>query len=89
MHKSQDYLSNRLKLAEKQVEVGKMYFHYKNPEQAYKVIKIAITEWDDEICVIYEARYGNNLAFVRPLNSWLSKVKHEGRIQSRFTLIET
>lgn len=39
------------------------------------------------ICVIYEAQYGEKLAFVRPLKSWLQKVEWQGQIIDRLTLL--
>lgn len=87
MHDSQDNLLIKLDKAATFVTVGAKYYHYKHPELFYKVIRLAITESDDEICVIYEAQYGNHLTFVRPLKSWLEKVDYNGQKLDRFTLV--
>lgn len=87
MHKSQTTLVNEIKIASQKVKVGGLYYHYKKPKDYYKVINIAITEWNDELCVIYEAQYGKKLIFVRPLDSWLEKVEWDGDVIDRFTLV--
>ncbi len=75
-------------MAGQKVKVGGLYCHYKNPDQAYKVIHLAVTEWNDRICVIYQAQYGEKLIFVRPLNSWLKRNRWNGHIVDKFTLIK-
>lgn len=54
-HKSQEELQEKLRDAARQVAVGKLYAHYKNPLQAYKVLHVALTESDDE-GVLYTRR---------------------------------
>lgn len=89
MHKPQSELNKKLYSAAKQVTVGAEYYHYKNPDKTYQVIDLAIMEADESICVIYQARYGEKLIFVRPLSSWLKKVDWQGKTVKRFTLINT
>lgn len=86
MHKSQKELADEQIAAAQHVKVGRLYHHYKNPNDLYKVINLAVTEWNDEACVIYEAQYGEKIIFVRPLGSWLEKVEWNGKIVDRFTL---
>jgi hypothetical protein len=86
MHKSQKKLADERIAATQNVKVGRFYYHYKNSNDLYKVLNLAVTEWDDEVCVIYEAQYGEKIIFVRPLNSWLEKVEWNGKIVDRFTL---
>ena len=88
MHKSHIKLLKELEDAAKLVKVGSLYYHYKKPQLNYKVIKLAITESDDSVCVIYESQYEDNLVFVRPLGSWLEKVSWKGKIIDRFTLLK-
>lgn len=88
VHKSHDSLITQLKEAASKVQVGGLYYHYKNPEKTYKVLKLAITEADDSICVIYEAQYDKELIFVRPLASWLDKVEAENKVTDRFTFVK-
>jgi len=88
MHNSHDLLIAQLKLAANKVHVGELYYHYKNPRQFYQVLKIAITEADDSLCVIYEEQYDEHLIFVRPLSSWLDKVDYKNKVMDRFTQIQ-
>lgn len=88
MHISREELHKKLEDAAKKVTVGGLYAHYKNPELRYKVLRIAITEADDELCVIYEAQYGTRLVFARPLTSWLDQVEWSGKTTGRFTLVK-
>lgn len=88
MHKSQETLSKELKQASKKVKVGGYYYHYKKPNEPYEVLNLAVTEWDDNICVIYQAQYGGKLIFVRPLDSWLEKAEWQGKTVDRFTPIK-
>jgi hypothetical protein len=87
MHKSQEELRKELQNAAESVEVDSNYAHYKNPQQTYKVLHLATTEWDDSICVIYQAQYDKDLIFVRPLSSWLDKVEWQNKIVDRFSKV--
>lgn len=74
-HKSEQELAGMMYEAGKLVEVAGQYFHYKNPAKLYKVLKLGILEETEEVCVVYEALYGEHLTWVRPLSVWLSKVQ--------------
>lgn len=88
MHKSQESLVTEINETSKKVKVGGLYYHYKHPDQYYKVVNLAVTEWDDKICVSYQAQYGEKLIFVRPLDSWLEKVEWQDKTIDRFTLVK-
>jgi hypothetical protein len=87
MHKDRELLLKELEEAANKVNVGGLYYHYKNPIQSYKVLNLALIEEDDSICVIYEAQYDDKLVFVRPLKGWLDKVNWQNKTLDRFTLI--
>lgn len=88
MHKTQISLANEITVAKKKVEIGADYYHYKDQNRTYKVLNIAVTEDDDQLSVIYQAQYGKNIIFVRPLKSWLSQVVWQGNSkQKRFTKV--
>lgn len=89
MHKAHKELLDKLKNASEKVQSGGLYYHYKNSDQSYMVIKLAILEANDTICVIYEALYDDKLVFVRPLDSWLEKVEWNGKMTDRFTYIKS
>lgn len=84
-HKPEEVLLAELTAAAKQVEVGAIYRHYK--QQDYTVLKLAINEADNQITVVYQARYGKGLVFLRPLTSWLEIVEYEGKTTPRFTKV--
>lgn len=71
-HIPAEVLAERIKEAEKLVEVGALYQHYKGGK--YKVVSIGIQEWDDEPCVVYEWHDEPKLIFVRPLSNWVEPV---------------
>ncbi len=89
MHKSQNELVNEINEAAKKVQISGKYYHYKNPDQLYKVLYVAVTEWNDELCVIYQAEYGEKIVFVRPLDSWLEEVEWNNKILKRFTQVQS
>lgn len=80
---SQTQLSARLLQAGTQVTVGARYIHYK--QLTYKVLSIALREEDNEPCVVYQAEYGNNVIWIRPVTSWLEAVEVDGKKMRRFT----
>ena len=65
---------------ERQIEIGKIYKHFKN--KLYKVIDIVYdseSNNDDEYkkVVIYQALYGDNLKWARPYDMFNSLVDKE------------
>ncbi|MHB1864890.1 MAG: DUF1653 domain-containing protein [Candidatus Saccharimonadales bacterium] len=88
MHRPQEELIKELAKAYQQVNVGGLYYHYKNHKNLYKVLTLAVIEANDSISVIYEAQYGYKIVFVRPLKSWLEKVQWKGKIVDRFTFVK-
>jgi len=87
MHLSQQELRSGLDQALKQVAVGGLYRHFKHPQKTYKVLSLAITEADDAVCVVYQAQHGEHFVFVRPLKSWLQRVKWNNQVVDRFSRI--
>jgi hypothetical protein len=84
-HKGEETLIAEIEKAKSLVSVGGFYTHYKNPDKQYKVTEIAILEATDELCVIYQAQYGEKLTFARPLASWLETIKWQNNLVPRFT----
>jgi hypothetical protein len=85
-HISEEELASKLVEATKRVTVGAQYRHYKN--KLYKVLGFAILEATNEVGVIYQAQYGHNLIFIRPLTAWLEEVEWRGDTVKRFTKID-
>lgn len=86
-HKEQLELKKEIENAEAKVTVGAEYWHYKGRDKVYKVTGLGFLEATDELCVIYQAQYGERLTFVRPLTIWLEQVQREGKTVPRFTKI--
>jgi len=80
---SQSQLSQKLAQAAKQVTVGARYMHYK--QLTYKVLSLALSEADNEPCVIYQAEYGDKLIWIRPVAVWVETVEVDGKKLQRFT----
>jgi hypothetical protein len=70
----------------KSLVVGDLYEHYKGHH--YKIFAIARHSESLEELVIYQALYGNNEVWVRPLDLFLEEVIINERSQPRFKLIE-
>jgi len=78
-------LIQRLNTAKEKVTIGAFYRHYKGG--LYKVLDLAIsTENDDNVCVVYQAQYGDKITFTRPVNIWTEMIHHEGKTIERFAL---
>ena len=88
-HKEQLELKKEIETAKSKVTIGAQYYHYKGQDKVYQIIGLGFLEATDELCVIYQAQYGEKLIFLRPLTIWLEKVEWEGKTVSRFTKIQT
>lgn len=86
-HKEQIELKKEIELAQTKISVGELYRHYKSKDKIYKVIGLGFLEANDELCVIYQAQYGDQLTFLRPLTAWLENVEWEGKIVARFNKV--
>ncbi len=86
-HREQVELAKEIEAAKSQVAIGSQYWHYKGRDKVYEVIGLGFIEANDELCVIYQAQYGERLTFLRPLTIWLEEVVWEGQTVPRFTKI--
>jgi len=86
-HKQQLDLAREIEYAKNKVTVGATYWHYKGRDKVYEVIGLGFLEATDELCVIYQAQYGERLTFLRPLAIWLENVEWEGGTLPRFNKI--
>ena len=85
-HLPEEKFAHLLAAATKYVEVGATYLHYK--QKLYIVLSVAVFEATNEICVVYQARYGKHLTFIRPLADWLQEVEWAGKKVQRFTKVD-
>jgi hypothetical protein len=87
-HISHDELNKRIRQASQEVEIGKIYKHYKYPERDYQVLGFGIQEASQKVCVRYKnIKEANAPEFIRDLDSWLETVEWNGQTIKRFTLI--
>jgi hypothetical protein len=86
-HREQLDLMREVESAKKLITIGARYRHHKNADKIYEVTGLGFLEANDELCVIYQAQYGEHLTFLRPLTVWLEKVEWEGKIVPRFSMI--
>lgn len=88
-HKEQDQLLQELNSAKEKVNAGEKYYHYKHPGQFYSILAVGFIEATEEVCVIYQAEYGEKLIWVRTLEDFTAKVqKEDGASVDRFTKVE-
>ncbi|HVS79077.1 MAG TPA: DUF1653 domain-containing protein [Candidatus Saccharimonadales bacterium] len=83
--KEQVELAKEIEDAKTKIEIGAKYWHYKGKDKVYKVIGLGFLESDNELCVIYQAEYGERVTFLRPLRVWLEDVEWRGQTVPRFT----
>jgi hypothetical protein len=74
-HIPESELLKKLNDAKKLIKVSGKYSHYKNPNQFYTILDLAIDEATENVSVIYQAQYGNKIIFIRSLESFLTKGK--------------
>lgn len=80
---AEEQLRQLLDTATTQVTIGATYRHYRG--NSYKVLNLGIfTENSTEVGVVYQAQYGQQLVFIRPLSMWNEEVEFEGIVVSRF-----
>ena len=90
-HTDSKDLQTKLTLTQSNIEVGGHYHHYKNPQTHYKVINLALSEWDEEPVVVYQSMT-DNLIWVRRINGengWNTPVTLDnGQVVNRFEKVK-
>ena len=86
-HASEQELRARLDAAEELVTIGGRYAHYKHPKQSYVVRGFAVREDSQDVCVVYEAEYGERIPFIRTLESFVGYANVDGVRVSRFSAL--
>ncbi len=67
-----------------EIKIGGIYRHYKNKE--YKVLALATHTETLEKMVVYQALYGEEAVWVRPLAMFMEMVEIGGKKIPRFAL---
>ena len=68
------------------IKINGIYRHYKG--NMYKVIAIGKHSETLEQLVVYQALYGNNEIWCRPISMWNDDINVDGKIKKRFQIIE-
>ena len=68
------------------IEIDEIYQHYKGG--IYKVIALAKHTESLEELVVYQAMYGNQDIWCRPISMWNDDIDYNGKIVKRFQLIK-
>lgn len=84
--KAESDLTELLEQAKSKVIIGARYRHYKG--LLYHVIYVGLREEDLESCVVYQAEYGDEIVWIRPVSSWLEEVNVDGAVVPRFMQVE-
>lgn len=66
------------------LKVGGVYEHYK--KKHYKILAIARHSESLEELVVYQALYGEDVVWVRPVRMFLENVLVDGKLRPRFFL---
>ncbi len=87
-HKTPEILRKEIEEGKKQVPVGSLWGHFKNPDKYYKIVDLVIIEETDEVGVLYKSTFEptKGIIFLKTLESFLSyKETEEGKVK-RFTI---
>ncbi len=85
-HKEESDFTKELEKHQKQIDLGGIYFHYKDTkrERPYIVHTLGIIEETEEPCVVYQAQYGEKLVWVRTVEVFLGEVETSEGLIPRF-----
>ncbi len=86
-HTSEQVLIDKCIRSSADIEVGAVYYHYRNPQVLYKILYIGLLEATEEPCVIYQNMDNLKLIWVRAISSWQEPVMIDGRLNARFICV--
>ncbi len=84
---SQDEALDLLNDALSQVEMGAIYYSSYIPDDLYQVLTVALDSNEQQV-VVYQALFGINAIWVRPLSEWVALVDVEGNSVPHYQLLE-
>jgi hypothetical protein len=89
-HISNIDLQAKIDTLSSKIIVGGRYVHWRNPDSVYEIISLALSEWDEEVVVVYR-NLDSGITWVRRVygeDGWFTKVtKGDDSIGPRFILI--
>ena len=83
-HTDESVLIARMEAVQKQIQPGEIWHHYKDPSKLYKIIDLDFLEATEEVAVVYQSLYGNQLVWVRSWAIWSEQVEYQGVLCPRF-----
>jgi hypothetical protein len=90
-HISNTELQAKIDALSSEIIVGGQYVHWRNPDSVYEIISLALSEWDEEVVVVYR-NLDSGITWVRRVygeDGWLTEVtKDDGSVGRRFILVE-
>ncbi len=90
-HISNTELQSKIDSLSSQIIVGGQYVNWRNLTSIYEIISLALSEWDEEVVVIYR-NLDSGITWARKVygeNGWLTEVtKGDGSIGPRFILLK-
>ena len=90
-HISNIDLQAKIDALSSEIIVGGQYVHWRNPDSVYEVISLALSEWDEEVVVIY-LNLDSGITWVRKVygeDGWLTEVtKGDDSMGPRFILLK-
>lgn len=90
-HISNTELQEKIDAVSTKIIVGGQYVHWRNPNSIYEIMSLALSEWDEEVVVVYR-NVDSGITWVRKVygeDGWLTEViKDDGSVGERFMLIQ-
>ena len=81
-------LAKRVQGAEVKLQPGSLWYHWRDPDQHYQVVRVGIDEATEQLVVVYEMLFeSKTIVWIRPLRGpegWLTPIKHDGVEIPRF-----
>ena len=86
-HVSKDRLKKSLQNVTARIPVGSRWYHYRAPQDTYKILDIVFIESTEQVGVLYQAEYGERFKWVRDANDFLAEVDVDGQSLPRFVRV--
>lgn len=85
IHLSKNISLNPLSIQAKSMTLGSVYEHYKG--KRYKILSVGRHSETLEESIVYQALYGENDVWIRPLAMFLENIVVDGKTKPRFELV--
>ena len=90
-HISNTELQAKIEALAPDIIVGGQYVHWRNLNSVYEIMSLALSEWDEEVVVVYR-NLDSGITWVRRVygeDGWLTEVtKDDGSVGPRFILVK-